>query len=392
MNIGFINDGYPEERMIINKISKNNCMYKKVHKVSGVKRLIIKIIGSILKALKNTNYYKQIVLFDFSPIFFDKADVFHLFNIVYRGKKNWVCTFESMYPVTIFVHKKTNYIKKRSKYLLNRNCIGLLPMSQWSYDCTMDLLKKSVTKRELCIIENKMQVMSPPQSINISENELKLKYSCKDCINFTFIGREFWRKGGYISLVVLSKFSKKYNIHLNIISDLETNSEKYNPTYEEIEEIKDFINNNKSWISWYKNLKNNKVMELLKETHIGLLPTYRDTYGFSVLEMQASGCPVITTNINALSEINNESRGWIIDMKKYKKGQDNNYFDDNVCNELFDLIESQLNQILKDIFGNPKSIKKKGMAAIEYIKECHSPEKYAEELYKIYNTKLGGVK
>ena len=39
-------------------------------------------------------------------------------------------------------------------------------------------------------------------------------------------------------------------------------------------------------------LENDQVLELLKRTHVSLLPTYDDTYGFSVLEAQAAGCPV----------------------------------------------------------------------------------------------------
>ena len=39
-------------------------------------------------------------------------------------------------------------------------------------------------------------------------------------------------------------------------------------------------------------------------SHIGLLPTYNDSYGYSVIEFFSYGCPVITTNILALPEIN----------------------------------------------------------------------------------------
>ena len=63
------------------------------------------------------------------------------------------------------------------------------------------------------------------------------------------------------------------------------------------------------WISYVPKLTNNETLELMKKSHIGLLPTYADTYGYSVLEFQAAGCPVITTNVRALPEINNNNLG-----------------------------------------------------------------------------------
>ncbi|MFW2788163.1 glycosyltransferase, partial [Acinetobacter baumannii] len=55
--------------------------------------------------------------------------------------------------------------------------------------------------------------------------------------------------------------------------------------------------------------------------HIGLLPTWADTFGYSVLEFQACGCPVISTDVRALSEINNNDIGWLINVDKNKYGE-----------------------------------------------------------------------
>jgi glycosyltransferase involved in cell wall biosynthesis len=62
----------------------------------------------------------------------------------------------------------------------------------------------------------------------------------------------------------------------------------------------------------HTSLTNDAVLALIKTSDVGLLPTWQETYGFSVLEMQACGCPVITTNVRALPEINPENAGWLI--------------------------------------------------------------------------------
>lgn len=64
----------------------------------------------------------------------------------------------------------------------------------------------------------------------------------------------------------------------------------------------------------------------MKQCHIGLLPTFGDTFGFSVLEMQACGCPVITSNNYALPEINNKEIGWICDIQESIKKYGEDYF------------------------------------------------------------------
>lgn len=72
---------------------------------------------------------------------------------------------------------------------------------------------------------------------------------------------------------------------------------------------------NTPWITYIKSLPNKKVLELCKKAHIGCLPTLQDTYGYSTLEMQACGCPVVTTNIRACSEINSDDCGWFVPVK-----------------------------------------------------------------------------
>ncbi|MFH4294310.1 glycosyltransferase, partial [Acinetobacter baumannii] len=78
---------------------------------------------------------------------------------------------------------------------------------------------------------------------------------------------------------------------------------------------------NRKNIKIYSNVDNNKVIEMIREHHIGLFPTWADTFGYSVLEFQACGCPVISTDVRALSEINNNDIGWLINVDKNKYGE-----------------------------------------------------------------------
>jgi len=87
----------------------------------------------------------------------------------------------------------------------------------------------------------------------------------------------------------------------------------------ERKKLKSLILDNLDRITYYEYLPNNEILELMKyKIQVGMLPTRGDTYGYSVLEFQASGCPVISTDVRALLEINNEDCGWIINVPKNK--------------------------------------------------------------------------
>ena len=153
-------------------------------------------------------------------------------------------------------------------------------------------------------------------------------------------------------------------------------------TTKDLEIARQIIDKYSNNITYKKFLPNKEVLNLFKNTHIGLLPTYADTYGYSVLEAQSYGCPVITTNIRALPEINNSDLGWVINVKKDDMGnailnteKDIKTFSDNLINELEDLLCSILN--------NSDSVINKGLKSYEKLEKSITYN--TEFLEKIYD-------
>lgn len=120
---------------------------------------------------------------------------------------------------------------------------------------------------------------------------------------------------------------------------------------------------------------------------MALLPTYADTYGYFVLEAQACGCPVVTTDIRALPEINNNECGWLINVIKDENG--NAILNTSEQRRIFSKeIMEQLAQIIEQIIKNPLEIIVKGKKAIKRIKNIHSPNQHANQLYKVYSNSV----
>lgn len=133
----------------------------------------------------------------------------------------------------------------------------------------------------------------------------------------------------------------------------------------------------------HTSLTNEAVLALIKTSDVGLLPTWQETYGFSVLEMQACGCPVITTNVRALPEINPENAGWLIRcplnlMSELTVGS----LSDK--NALRSAIVSQLKAHVLHIISDRKTITARSIQSVARIRLEHDPVVFRDRLSKIY--------
>ncbi|MET0247260.1 MAG: glycosyltransferase [Sphingomonas sp.] len=129
------------------------------------------------------------------------------------------------------------------------------------------------------------------------------------------------------------------------------------------------------------------MLDLMRSSHVGLLPTWADTYGYSVLEAQAAGCPVITTDIRALPEINDDRQGWMIPVPRDDRG--NGLLATAEARRRFsEVLEAGLEQAVDTILADPASIATKGALALRRIATLHSPQRHGEVLREIYDQAL----
>jgi glycosyltransferase involved in cell wall biosynthesis len=207
----------------------------------------------------------------------------------------------------------------------------------------------------------------------VSEDDIANREQKRKTINFIFIGRDFFFKGGKAIVDILSKLEGKHNFKLTIISEMKYNDFFTKTSYDEMLEYRNIVLE-KSWIEYYKSLPNEVVLEKCRHADVGLLPSMADTYGYALLEMQAAGLPVVSTNIRAFPELNNNACGWVCNIPIDEEG---------CCSErnmtkLYMILEDELKRVFDDIFFNPAQIKEKGLKAWNRVKEMHNPIKYAD--------------
>ena len=167
--------------------------------------------------------------------------------------------------------------------------------------------------------------------------------------------------------------------------------QRYLRTGDDEKEAKRLIEENKDWIEYYDRLPNTVVLEKMKAAHVCMLPTWMDTFAYSVLEAQACGTPVISTSLRALTEINSEEVGWLI---KVPVNRLNNpiHLTKNQQDKFSEMLLEGLREKVEYVLQNRQEIKDKSKKCLDKIKNLHSPQDYEKKLRMVYNGDVSKIK
>ena len=339
--------------------------------------------------LANVAYYKstknisELFLNTFCDLGLNNVDMLHFMNAVPITSKPFFVTFEKSLPR---IGENKDWIKQYLvKKLAEDNCKNLIAFSDFAAQMQLGHLQTHY-KGLFEEIAPKVVVMHPAQALHTKSYEEKTLAA--EHLVFSMVGNDFFRKGGNAVLTVFERLIKaKQPVFLNIVSTLTYNDYATQTTKSDYDWAKSIISKYPKHIKHQEKLPNEQVINLLKTTHIALLPTYAETYGYSVLEAQACGCPVITTDIESLPEINNDQTGWVINLPKDRLG----YSLHETAQQreaLYETVACQLEAIITEILGNLGSIGTKSNQSILKIQNQNSIQNTSLKLTDLYNNAL----
>ena len=344
--------------------------------------------GSLAFRLTGRGYQPIWQGFFFRP--FDKMPL-HSFNTVPLQRRKFLVHFETSLPRLGSDSFWVRHLKSTmAKRLAGPSCVGILALSETARNIFQaDYGQK--WPQYLSEVEQKLHVLHPPQPAMVSSELLQNKFVSIECIQLCFVGRDFARKGGIELLEALSSCRETLpDWHLTIVSQLNLQDYATQLSGELLEKsrlrVAQYLSEMKSHITLIDSLPHERVMDLMKGMHVGLLPTWADSYGYSCLEFQAAGCPVISTDIRALPEINNADCGWVIEVPKQAHGVDaaletlaeRRVFSKRLEQELATCLAG----ILEPGSSRDATLQSKAQAALERIKSQHDPVAHGEQLAK----------
>ena len=225
-----------------------------------------------------------------------KADLYHFWNAVSVLNDPWLVTFEYYLPrgareygFDSFENKYIHFVMGR---LAHSSCKKIIAISEFALNSQIRYIENYGKYKEEII--SKIELIRPPQKLHFERIDEKI-YSDIE-IKFVMVGSDFFRKGGLELLKAFDSVSQLYKkFKLVIVSKLDYGD--YVSFSNKIDQLNalEIINKNDQ-IQLFDSLPNSEVIDLFKSAHVGLLPSFEESYGYSVLEAQACGCPVITTN------------------------------------------------------------------------------------------------
>ncbi len=327
----------------------------------------------------------------FTNLFWDfglnNYQILHFFNAVNMGNQPWITTFERYIPRDAHhpgvVPKENWYINYTLKRAAHPSCKKLIAISDYAYRSQVRYLKAFGRYQDEILA--KTIILHPGQKLMITS--LAEKKCDPNVITFTIVGADFFRKGGKEILNVFDRLlAENKAVALNVISSLDYGDYASLSTKEDQLKALAIIEKNER-IKHFKYIPNAQVLEILKATDISLLPTYDDTYGYFVLESQAFGCPVISTNGGVLPEINNNEIGWVIEVPLFEDGR--SIPREKEQKKIFTtIVEESLYRYINEVIDNPSLIKIKGEKALKRISVEHNLDSFAQKIEEIYNNAL----
>lgn len=331
----------------------------------------LQILESHLKFFKSEKH-DIIEAFDF-PCITNNNWIFHCYNATGLG------------PFTIFgdyYSRKTRLeiIKKRilktnfKKFILGSN-IALKSLGSYA----------NIQEKEIL---EKCQVVYP--AIREIKDDVINSKSNREKINIMFIGGDFIRKGGKQLIEAFERLQSKFdNIELTIVSKFDSLDSRYDgPCIKDLL-VKKIVSNNN--INWVKGIEREELMKnFYPNADIFVMPTLADSFGFVLLEAEAFGLPIVSTNHFAIPEIvkNNES-GLLIDICKNKFYKDQNKFKNDQDKYL---IQKDLDKTLNEgIYDNLRKLiedsslrKRMGRKGLEIAREKFSFKKRNRIMKSVY--------
>jgi glycosyltransferase involved in cell wall biosynthesis len=308
------------------------------------------------------------------------VDMLHLWQQIPDTSLPWVVTTSSGLPFPW--NWPSRDASRALELLASEQCHAILVSNNEAHE--KQIRKASIDTRLSQTIIDKMIFQPPAQPSYF--NTLDEKQRDSKAIRIAFVGHGFFRKGGVELLLAFERARKKFSqFQLTVVSrGVMAANDIFDVDYERSARARAILES--VGVRWVPQMPHHEVIALLKSSDIVMLPSFAETYGYSVLEAQACGCATVTTDIGSFQETNLDDCGWRCllgldrDFRSYTKDEKT---------AVSRSLENQLLAILEMIAQSPDIIDCRGRHALNQIRRKHDPEMLARRLHDLYSSALG---
>ena len=230
---------------------------------------------------------------------FKGRDLVHAHNRIPIGAGRHICSYESVLPRTFGLPKASPLLRAMQATIESNKCRRIVGMS---HSAKVHFLNQHADSPQFERLKAKLMVRHP--NVHLGEEEDSLPGDSADHLVVTFVGAHFGRKGG-VALIRAAELALERDLPVtfNIISSLQVGASNWlDPTLPEfftpyLEKLS--LPN----IRHVSGLPNAEVRAVLRGSHLSVLPTLADTFGYSMIEAMAEHTPVIASRVSAVPEV-----------------------------------------------------------------------------------------
>jgi glycosyltransferase involved in cell wall biosynthesis len=328
--------------------------------------------------LSKSKFFRE---YAFHPSTSHGIDCFHFFNSIPVIELPFVTTFETSLPRWWGIDLPA--YKEGLRILSTNSCRRILAISRNAIEIFHSSIQTFAPELSNVLLQ-KTELLYPPQPVTSVDDQ---KYQIADSVHFGFIGTDFLRKGALELLLALERAIKsRAKVKLTLVAEFRVHSN--DRPYDiggaaRLDQGRQVLGRLMDHVIHYPRVDNKRALEILSTCHVGLLPSFSDTFGYSVLEAQSALCSTVTTNIRAFPEINTPDCGWMVNLPL------NRNRDLDLGGATFEVISenlvTQLYNIFMEISGTSlNDLREKAENALSRIQQVHDPHSAADRICTLY--------
>ena len=241
-----------------------------------------------------------------------RHDLIHAFNRVPISLTPYIIGFESHLP-RAFGREDKPLFRRMSESLAGDRCRKIIAISETA---KRHFLKQHQDSPHLDVLTEKLVVRYP--SMPIPDMKFNVPYEAGHLIRLLFVGNHYLRKGGHVGVKIaqLAK-ARGVPVQVDIISGMEIGSASWvdpvDPDY--LNSVRQELETTDG-VVFHQRQPSHRVLELMSQAHFSILPTFSDSFGFSVIESMVNGTPVVLTNQGVFPEfITDGTNGIMINLE-----------------------------------------------------------------------------